>query len=176
MASEKKIPWSTAIREAVIITIIACILVFLGFPNEFFAFARSGAFQKACFSNIRVITGAIETYNLENSKKIEELNDNNLKLLVEKGNLKSIPEAVYNECKYMSSGNLSKDGFVYCDMHGDPGKKIDVSFKEEQRENEQSKKRNRFIFQRLLLLIAICLGPGLFRLFVFWILKLFKKV
>ena len=85
MAPKTIIPWSIAIREAVIITIIISILVCLGIPNHFFSFARSSAYQKACFSNIRVITGAIENYNMENSKKIEDLNDNNLKLLVEKG-------------------------------------------------------------------------------------------
>ena len=74
----------------------------------------------------------------------------------------------------MSFKDLSKDGFVYCNFHGDSQKRIDVKFNESDREKEYTKERNIFIFQRFSLLIAICLGPGLFRLFVFWIQKLFK--
>ena len=60
--------------------IIICCLLFLGISNN--AFARRSARDKACFSNIRVIEGAVEMYNMDVSTMMEELNPETIDLLV----------------------------------------------------------------------------------------------
>ena len=78
--------------------------------------SRYNARQKACFSNQRVIQGAVEMYNMDYPTPMEKLD---IPLLVKDNYLKSAPVPPEPRCAYFSSGDLSKDGFVYCSFHGD---------------------------------------------------------
>ncbi len=81
-----------------------------------------------CSSAISNITFALEEYNSANPDNyINELNDKNIKILKEKQYLgTSWPFKSYgrkslvgrNKCKYLTSGDLAKDGIVYCEYHG----------------------------------------------------------
>ena len=82
-------------------------------PN--FKAARGSARQKACFSNIRVLQGAVEMYNMDNSVMMTDLD---IPTLVKEKYLKSAPKGPEPECEYYSTGDLTKDGVVGCKMHG----------------------------------------------------------
>ena len=71
--------------------------------------------KSACFSNIRIITDAVESYNFDHEKVMNSLD---LSLLLEEKNLKELPKKPTNECEYYSEGNLIDDGFIYCKKHG----------------------------------------------------------
>ena len=71
--------------------------------------------EKACYSNIRVITGAVEMYNMDVKTLMTTLDTNTL---LEKKYIKPMipPE---KDCEYHSEGNIAKDGYIYCKRHGD---------------------------------------------------------
>lgn len=119
------------------ITIKAVIVILVFLINEFFCivypigiFGRTtltfkkihpSARDKACFSNQRVILGAIEMYNMDDSRPLgpEAVGwapEDVLKLLVDGKYLKSIP-TYGNTCKYEffnNNGNI----IPYCTYHG----------------------------------------------------------
>ena len=100
------------------IIIICCLLIFAIY-NPVFA-RRESARDKACFSNIRVILGAVEMYNMDVSTMMEELNPKTLDILVKGKYLKSLPNLPEpSKCEYKSLGNLTDEGFIYCKYHGD---------------------------------------------------------
>ena len=82
---------------------------------------RGYAPQKECFSNIRVISGAIEMYNMDNEVMMKELNEENANLLIEGNYLRKMPKGSKPLCRYRSSGDLTADGIVYCEYHGSAG-------------------------------------------------------
>ena len=71
--------------------------------------------QKACYSNIRVIQGAVEMYNMDS-----EIMMNDLKIgVLRQGNyLKNDPILPENSCVY-TGNELNNTGSVYCTYHGD---------------------------------------------------------
>ena len=79
--------------------------------------SRTSARQKACYSNIRVLQGAVEMYNMDNKTLMTTLD---IKKLEEGNYLKpnSIKKPEY-ECDYFSDGDLSKEGVVACKLHSD---------------------------------------------------------
>ena len=89
--------------------------VFMKSPQ--FNQARSNAKEKACFSNQRVLQGAVEMYNMDNSVMMTTLDINTL---VKEKYLKSAPSGTEPGCKYYSVGDLSKDGHISCEKHGSP--------------------------------------------------------
>ncbi len=101
--------------------IMVSILLAMATPN--FEMSRAEARRKSCFSNIRVLSGAIEMYNMDNTSFIST--DLNLKELVKGRYLKSeknftdpdlLPE---KSCEYHIRGDFTQDGLVYCKYHGD---------------------------------------------------------
>ena len=78
--------------------------------------SRPSARQKACFSNLRVIQGAVEMYNMDNSEFMTKLD---LDLLIKGKYLKELPSKPEESCSYISIGDLSKDGVIACEYHGD---------------------------------------------------------
>ena len=86
--------------------------------NPAFAYKpyRPSARQKACFSNIRVIQGAVEMYNMDNDTMMKELNIDDL---IKGHYLKEKPYHPETSCKYENKGELDDDGFVFCTYHGD---------------------------------------------------------
>jgi hypothetical protein len=68
-----------------------------------------------CLSNIRVITGAIEMYNMDHSQMMTELD---LDKLVESHYLKEIPIKPTDKCDYFIVGDILSDGYIACKKHG----------------------------------------------------------
>lgn len=104
-------------------------LIFLAPPKH--GYVRNT--EKACFSNIRLVQGAVEMYNMDFSPAMESLN---IDVLKEKGYLK--PEYTYKEekdCELLSEGNLFENGYVYCKKHKTP----EIALEEKkQKEKEQN--------------------------------------
>ena len=106
----------TLIELMIVIAIIG-ILAAMAIPN--FQKARGSARQKSCYSNIRIISGAIEMYNMDVPTMMLECNDANQAILVTGKYLKKVlvnePE---RSCQYSSTGDLTGDGIVTCNYHG----------------------------------------------------------
>ena len=78
--------------------------------------------QRICYSNIRVIQGAIEMYNAD---KTPMMKDYDVDILLQEKYLKSKPKPPEKNCHYSSDGDLSNGGEIVCDFHGGlekPGK------------------------------------------------------
>lgn len=99
-----------------------CINLFLSFSNFGYVCikrSRTPARKRACFSNIRVLQGAVEMYNMDHEKTPMKTLD--IKTLEEFKYLKpNSAQGPSNECEYISSDDLSKDGEVICRFHNDP--------------------------------------------------------
>lgn len=77
--------------------------------------SRWQARQKACYSNIRVLQGSVEMYNMDNVKMMETLETLDISLLEKWGYIKpgiKCPES--NSFNYKSFGDLSSDGVIGC--------------------------------------------------------------
>ena len=76
--------------------------------------------DKTCHSNIRVLLGAIEMYNMDHpSTPIKILDEESAANLLKEGYLKTELSKPEKDCHLMSIGDLTKDGIVYCKYHGD---------------------------------------------------------
>ncbi len=106
----------TLIELMIVIAIIG-ILAAMAIPN--FKKARASARQKACYSNMRVIQGAVEMYNMDVSTMMETLNQGTLrngKYIKATADL-ICPETSRNG-KYGNTGKLTDDGEITCSYHG----------------------------------------------------------
>lgn len=102
----------TLIELMIVIAIIG-ILAAMAIPN--FKKAREQAREKACYSNIRVLLGAIEMYNMDHSVMMNSPEQS--KLTGTNGYLKA--EVVCPETGGTYEGsNLSQDGILSCSIHG----------------------------------------------------------
>ncbi len=88
---------------------------------------------KTCFSNIRVIDGAIEMYNLDNDQKMTSLD---FSVLLKEKYLKELPRKPRSECDYYSEGDLTQGGYIACKKHGS----IESSIRKQEKELEEKKK------------------------------------
>ena len=86
---------------------LACNQVYARIP-----FAR----DKACLSNIRVIQGAVEMYNMDVATMMRTLD---MDILIEGNYLKEEPSHPEISCEYSNVGDLGSYGFVICKYHGD---------------------------------------------------------
>ena len=119
--------------------------VITSLPEKKFDHSRSR--EKACFSNIRVISGAVEMYNMDHSVMMTNLDIN---ALVQERYLKSAVTGPEKECEYLTEGDLTEDGYIYCKLHGDIGK---LKEKEIQARKEEEEKRNSSFIKNVLLTI-----------------------
>lgn len=110
------------ISSIIIIAIIAIVIIINNIPS----FHSPKPFPKTriCFSNIRVILGAVEMYNLDHSEMMQSLD---LDKLYKNGYLKSEIIPSTKKCKYLSEGDLTGDGYVYCEEHGDVEQKYKIT-------------------------------------------------
>lgn len=82
--------------------------------------------KKVCNDNLNKILEAVEKYNLNNSVKIKELNDKEIKKLKDNNYLESIPKVPRQDCSYLSDGDLTDKGTIYCKYHGDVSNKLKI--------------------------------------------------
>ena len=75
--------------------------------------------QKVCYSNIRILQGAIEMYNMDYPESISELNRETSKRLIS-GYIKAIPKCLeYPTVDDQYKGeNLEGVGHIYCGTDG----------------------------------------------------------
>ncbi len=92
---------------------IAGILATMAIPS--FKKARDSAREKVCYSNMAVIQGAVEMYNMDVPAS-QMMNVLDLEPLVRETYLKAIPECP--EGGTYSADNLINDGIVRCSKHG----------------------------------------------------------
>ena len=77
--------------------------------------------QKSCFTNMRLLLGALEMYNMDNDEMIHEMNEDVIEVLKRGNYLKG--DDFYCPKKrepghYHNQGDLCEDGVIYCDYHG----------------------------------------------------------
>ncbi len=87
--------------------------------------ARDAAIAKYCAANIRIITGGVEMYNMDNKVMMKELEIKNLLTptynpYTKKNEtyLKGDPNNNQYGCSYKSKGDLTTDGEIICNKHG----------------------------------------------------------
>lgn len=101
--------------EIIIILATILILYLMSIPN----YRRGGKnpSEKQCFSNQRILYGALEFYNMEHDKD-KCMKTLDIDKLIEEGYLKNPPNLPIKECFYLSKGDLTtKDGYIYCIYH-----------------------------------------------------------
>lgn len=111
--------WSKKTKQS----FVSCLIVYCCF-NIFMVFNRFGIIcvkkaprswkVKSCWSNCRILQGAVEMYNMDNKDMMEKLN---IPLLIERNYLKQLPQGTEKKCYYTSHGDLSTDGYIYCIYH-----------------------------------------------------------
>ncbi|MBI3038815.1 hypothetical protein HYY75_07180 [bacterium] len=76
--------------------------------------------EKACYVNMRVILGAVEMYNMDNSSMITSINDGDTQQgkLISGGYLKSPVNRPEKDCFYDTGGDLTTSGQIKCQSHG----------------------------------------------------------
>ncbi|MBF0406571.1 MAG: prepilin-type N-terminal cleavage/methylation domain-containing protein [Candidatus Riflebacteria bacterium] len=107
----------TLIELMIVIAIIG-ILAAIAIPN--FRKAREQAREKACYANMRVILGAVEMYNMDNTSMIKsDLGDVTGTVTTLSGYLKGKVNKPETSCSYSISGDITlPDGRIYCTTHG----------------------------------------------------------
>lgn len=102
----------TLIELMIVIAIIG-ILAAIAVPN--FKKAREQAREKSCYANMRVILGAVEMYNMDNSTMFSTL-ANDFTALITGGYLKQSPVCPSTGGQYSGSA-LDSTGKVVCNVH-----------------------------------------------------------
>ncbi len=146
--------------EASIIFSICLAIVSLEVPR--FGPSRRRTYQQRCFNNQRILTGSIEMYNMDHEDMIKVYNSEVYDLLKKEKYLKGdlVDET---ECEFLTDGDLSVDGFIYCENHGSwnktiAGKNVEASLTPKKDSSERQKKQ--------IVKLLITFGPTLFYLFL----------
>ena len=107
----------TIIAESIIIFILMSLFVFMVNSKKNTSYKNENFGLKACKANIRLLTSAIEKYNNDTNNSMHTLDQ--FKLLEGEYLKKIIIKEPDNACYYFSNGDLTEDGNVYCEFHGD---------------------------------------------------------
>lgn len=102
----------TLIELMIVIAIIG-ILAAIAIPN--FRKAREQAREKACYANMRVLLGAIEMYNMDNSSMITTAFTE--QSLIDAKYLKGAISKPETGCSYTLSSDITSEGRVSCAVH-----------------------------------------------------------
>ena len=106
--------------ELIIVIAILGVLAAMALPSK--RCVRPNAREKMCFSNQRVIQGAIEMYNMDVETQMRELNDKAQEILLEGKYIKGKEPLVCPETsergQYLSIGDITENGFIFCTYHG----------------------------------------------------------
>ncbi len=101
--------------------IIIALLLIIGIPWSIPTYIKDGgspSYSKLyCDSNQREIIGAIEMYNMDNNGWIKHCDDKVIEELKNKNYCHKFYR-LYSKCKYHNKGDLTNDGFLYCEYHG----------------------------------------------------------
>ena len=106
-------------KRVVACLVFWCLVSGLAYAAEPTEAARALDAKKACRSNMLMLLGAVEMYNLDHPTPITELNPELIRSLLIAGDyLKTVPECL-DKGGYDISGDLAKDGRIVCSVHGD---------------------------------------------------------
>lgn len=149
--SVKKVNRYTVFTLAFILFSIMALVALISVPN--ITRSRASARRKTCFSNMRVLQGAVEMYNMDSYKMMKTLDTD---LLVKSKYLKEKPVFPEPDCLYLTEGDLTENGKIYCKHHGV------VLNSEEERKLSQKEKSEELKGQlmKYFLLLTICLTPS----------------
>ena len=89
----------------------------VSFPNFRKGHSSEYSRERSCFNNLRIISGAVEMYNMDHSEMMDTLN---LELLQKERYLKSPIRKPESDCDYFRKEGNSADGSVVisCKRHG----------------------------------------------------------
>lgn len=113
--------------------IVVCIITIVGTYGYYDSKANLYAHRirgyssihETCMKNIKILQSAIEMYDIDNSNMITTYNEDIANILIEKKYLKDF-RLPRKECKYLNCGDLTQDGFLYCEFHGDMENKLEI--------------------------------------------------
>lgn len=84
--------------------------------------------KKACLSNMKYLTGAIELYNFDHSPMLTSIDSSTIPMLITQGYLKKNITLPTPQCAYYSHGDVSDSGVVACSFHGPCSEPDDSEF------------------------------------------------
>lgn len=129
------------IIDTIIVTAIFLFLTYSTAPH--YKPVRPDRIKHDCFSNIRVLSGAIEMYNFDYETKINNLDEQALNVLLDNKYIKELPKSFIPKCVYRSKDDLASDtGIIYCEAHGSPDGTIKSLYDESEINGEVSEKIN----------------------------------
>jgi prepilin-type N-terminal cleavage/methylation domain-containing protein len=115
-ARKSKTPFT--LLEVLIVIIIVGILAAIAIPST----SRRGHHRsrsKSCMANMRVLSGAVEMYNMDNNVMLSHFDHETIQRLIDGKYLKSTVTCPGNPPGiYGSDGDLSREGVVSCSAHG----------------------------------------------------------
>ena len=151
-------------------TIFICFILVFTINNIAFCTKKSRDIPRyrSCLSNIRVIQGAVEMYNMDHQTPMEDIYEDSIKTLVKEKYLKSPLQGPETSCKYTVNKKLfSENGVVYCEYHGGVDKEkikpsakfIEILENHEKWEinRQESKKRSEILFITCVSIVIICI-------------------
>ncbi len=111
--------------EFIILIVILFLLISMATPQHGWKGGVKGRRnrEKNCFINIRVLTGAVDFYNMNVDEK-SMMTSLNQEILFKQKYLKQIIIGTESECNYLTAGDLTNGGYIYCEYHGEPTQKL----------------------------------------------------